>query len=446
MKYRKIFPSIFIPLLTILLVLGCEETTSRTPDGTSTIISSPTPLSQPFPNKISTPTPTVLTSITPVVTAPYIEFGSWSPDSQWIAYWVSSQEDVEKSSNAMPGGTLNFMNVKTGDVCAVPQFVTPDNQSAKIFWSDEIEVIIAISEEAFAGRPCQTAVYRKLEKFIQEEMPIDLAFSPDGQYRVHTLHKSNQHGILTFETTITLSDSATPLLHTTWRIDERLGEFGLGGEWISREQFLLYETLDQGPLILDTEHGVIPLLTELMSFNEIPSILGPEEYGMRAIPFPGVERDTFHILVQGVGTESNFPTLRLYHAENGQVEILPFRHAWRKPFSPDGQWLLMDERPDIGGYQSYTIWIRRTEEMSDEWQMIASDVDWALWTEHWDEMAFTSNGQITWQTFPDANIIGEWDTKPFSANPVAWSPNHRILVATGNIPGFGEYGMFLLER
>src|SRR5687767_4489759 len=45
-------------------------------------------------------------SITPLVTAPYLEFGSWSPDSQWIAYWVSSQEDVQQATNFMPGGTL----------------------------------------------------------------------------------------------------------------------------------------------------------------------------------------------------------------------------------------------------------------------------------------------------------------------------------------------------
>jgi hypothetical protein len=384
-------------------------------------------------------------SITPLVTAPYLEFGSWSPDSQWIAYWVSSEADVAQSTNFMPGGTLNFMNVATGEMCAVSQFVTPDNQSAQIYWSERMEVIIRMGEEAFTGKPCQNETYRQLDDFITEPVP-DPALSPSGEYHADTVLESSENGIVTFETSFTASGSEQPVQQVTWQIDERLGEYGLGGEWISQKQFLIYETLDQGPLILDVERGVIPVLTELFGLDQIPSITGPEGYGLYAIPIPGIERDSFHLLLQGVGTEANFPSVRLYHTEDGRVETLPFRYAWREAYSPDGQWLLMDERPDAGGYETYTISIRRVEEVDGDWRQVATNVNSALWNTDWTEMAFSSNETVTWQTFPDAERIGQWNTGQYWANPIAWSPDGRSLVMIGNIPGVVELGLFILER
>ena len=384
-------------------------------------------------------------SITPLVTAPYLEFGSWSPDSQWIAYWFSSQQDVQQATNFMPGGTLNFRNVTSGETCAVSQLVTPDNQSAKIYWSDEVEVIIAIGEETFAGKPCQIETYRELDNFETEPVP-NPGLSPAGEYHADTILQSSENSVLTFETTITATGSVQPAQRVTWQIDERLGEYGLGGEWISQEQFLVYETLDQGPLILDVERGMIPVLTEFFGLDEIPSIAGPEEYGLRAIPLSGMERDSFHLLVQGVGLEANFPAVMLYHAENGTMETLPFRYVWREPHSPDHQWLLMDERPDVGGYETYTISIRALDDIGGDWHQIATNVSSALWNTDWSEMAFSSNETVTWQTFPEAERIGQWYTGQFWTHAVAWSPDGRALVTIGNIPGAVESGLFILER
>lgn len=113
---------------------------------------------------------------------------------------------------------------------------------------------------------------------------------------------------------------------------------------------------------------------------------------------------------------------------------------------PDGQWLLIDERPTIGGYETYSISIRRVEDVHGDWQLIANDVDSASWTADWTEMAFNSDATVTWQTFPDAEPIGQWNTGEFWAHPVAWSPDGHALVTIGNIPGVAEYGLFILER
>src|SRR5688572_11993438 len=129
-KCAKSLLFMFGSVLTALVLAGCAGATSSAP----TTIPSETPIPSPVP----TNTPAVVFA-NPLVTAPYLEFGSWSPDSQWIAYWVSSQEDMEQGANFMPGGTLNFKNVTTGDTCAVSQFVTADNRSANVYWSDDME-------------------------------------------------------------------------------------------------------------------------------------------------------------------------------------------------------------------------------------------------------------------------------------------------------------------
>ena len=348
----------------------------------------------------------------------------------------------------MPGGTLNFMNVTTGEICAVSQFVTPDNRTAEVIWSEESQVIVVIAKEAFAGRPCQAEPYRRLDNYVPEQPLTDPALSPDRQYHADTALVSGENGILTFATTLTAVGSTQSLPRVAWQIDERLGDAsqGLGGEWISKEQFLLYETLDQGPLILDTEHGIIPVLTQLLGLDTIPSIAGSEEYGLWAIPLPGMKKDSFHLLVHGVGLEANFSNVMLYHAENKAIETLPFRQVWREGFSPDGQWLLMDERPDIGGYEAHTLSIRPVEETNGNWRTIAVDVNSVLWNRDGTEMAFNSDETLIWQTFPEAERIGEWNTMPFWTYPVTWSPDNRFLLTIGNIPGAIEYGLFILER
>jgi hypothetical protein len=300
----------------------------------------------------------------PIATASVIRFAGWSPDSRWVAYWVSSQEDVDNSPPySFPAGALHLANVEADESCAVPEFMSQDG--ATIHWSDDGAVIVGTVDGWFTGQPCQDKSYAPLADQAPDDSPApDPALSPDGLYRAVTALQSSDGGFLTFETTLAASDETQPLQRVTWQIDERLGDYGLGGEWISRNQFLVYETLTQGPLILDVEGNVRPVLSELFSLHQVPSILDEGGYSSRAIAAPGVEPDTFHLLLAGVGLEGNFPSVILFHAENELVETLPHRYVWWTPFSDDHQWLLMDERSDVAGYESHAISIRRVE---DSW-------------------------------------------------------------------------------
>lgn len=388
---------------------------------------------------------------TPLATAPFVSFASWSPEGRWIAYWISSQEDLDNQEPyTMPGGTLHFANVATGESCAVPQIVRPTNRTGEVRWSAEVEAIVVVGERTFAGRPCQTEPYTELAAYVpDEDRSRDPALSPDGRYRAATDRLATEDGILTFETTLVTRDGDQPLQRVQWQIDQRLGSYGLGGEWVSRTQFLIYETLTQGPLLVDVERGVTSVATELFGLEEIPSILGDEDYGLRAWPAPGLEPDSFHLLLSGgVGSMANFPPARLYHAERDVEEQLPYRRLWRGGFSPDHQWLLLEERCDVGGHETQTVWIRRLEDVGGAWQQLGRDVKYSMiWSDDATEIAYTQNETTTvWQTFPGGEVIGRWETGRFSVNPRAWSPDGRFLVAVGNVPGESEYGLFVLKR
>jgi hypothetical protein len=345
-----------------------------------------------------------------------------------------------------PAGTLNFVNVETGETCARPEIKSQDDGT--MHWAEDGAALVFVADDGwFTGRPCQDEPFTALAGYSPADSPApDPALSPDGLHRAATTLQSDEDGVLTFETSLAASDEAQPLQQVTWQIDQRLGDYGLGGEWISPSQFLIYETLNQGPLILDVQGDIVPVLTELFELSDIPSILGQEGYSSRGVASPAVKAGGFHLLLTGVGLESNFPQVMLYHAESGLVETLPYHHVWWAPFSDDGSWLLMDERPDVDGYETSSIWIRRVQDVGGQWLNLARGADYVLWADDQAEMAFNDDELVTWQTFPGVELIGRWETGQFWARPVAWSPDGRYLAAEGNVPGMWEYGLFVLER
>jgi WD40 repeat protein len=416
-----------------------------TPD--ATVASRPTRTPNPIVTATMTLSSPDFEAAKPLATAPAIRFAGWSPDSRWVAYWASSQEDVKDSAAyGSPAGTLHFVGAETGQICAASGIVARD-RTAGVHWSADGAVVIITADGVFTGRPCQAEPYTPLVDYVAQDGPqSDPARSPDGRYRAATMLTGSQGGILTFETTLTARDGSQPLQLATWQIDERLGDYDLMGQWISQKQFLVYETLTEGPLILDVDEGIISVLSDLFGLTEVPSILDDRGFGLRAVAATSEEAQTYHLLLTGVGQEDSFPATMLYHAESGVVETLPYRYAWWTPFSADRQWLLMDERPNVDGYESHAIWIRGFEDVDGEWQLLATGVDSLLWSTDGTEMAFNDDAHITWQTFPDAASIGSWDTGEYWTRPVGWSPSGRFLAAEGNMPGEWKHGLFVLER
>jgi Tol biopolymer transport system component len=386
--------------------------------------------------------------VEPFTTAAYIHFEDWSPDSRWLAYWLSSQEDLDNQlPGAMPGGTLHFADVATGETCAAPQFHSETDQAAFVDWVEDGRVVVVMGEQAFQGAPCQSEPFAALTDYRPEEdTQSDPTLSSDGRYRAATTLQSSANGVLTFETILTEAFEMQPMQSIRWQIDERLGDYGLGGQWVSPSQFLIYETLAEGPLLVDVQRGPIQVLTDLFGLDEIPSITSEQGYGLRAMAAPGIQPDTHHLVLSGVGVEANFPPAMLYHAESGLVETLPHRHVGG--FSVSYEWLFLHEGVDHAGYEiGYNLWARRLEDAGGDWRLLAPVFDYLLWRTDESEMAFTQNEtSVVWQTFPQGEPLGHWHTGRYWVLPVAFSPDGRYLAVVGNQPGLWQYGLFVLER
>ena len=389
----------------------------------------------------------------PFATASYLEFESWSPDGRWLAYWLSSPDDVANQlPGVMPAGSLYFGDPATGQTCAAPQFHPDPGLPASVHWGEDGAAMVVMGEEAFSGLPCQAGPFAPFAYARpQEAGGPDRAPSPDNRYWANTGLVSRENGVLTFETTLTASQDGAILQALTWQIDERLGDYGLGGAWVSPTQFLITESLSHGPVIMDIQRGMLPVLSTWLDLDEIPSILGPEGYSLRATAAPGPGTDTFHLALSGIGLEGNFPPVRLIHAHNGLVETLPYRQSWG--FSADGEWLFLQaeviasQLPAGGQNTGYDIWGRRLEDVQGAWQLVAPGVDSLLWREDGGELAFIQNETgVVWQTFPAGEWLGRWQTGGYRVQPAAFSPDGRYLAVAGGLPGQWEHALFVLPR
>ncbi len=208
----------------------------------------------------------------------------------------------------------------------------------------------------------------------------------------------------------------------------------MGGEWVGPSTFLLYETLEHGPLLLETTGAVRSVLSDLLGIRSVPSILGPEAYGWIARPSIDTATGSFHLLLSGVGEEARFPLAVLYHAEDGSQETLPYRHPWSDEFAPDGRWLLMDARPDDAGYEAHQVWIRPLEAADGDWTLLADRLDSDLWSLDMASYAWQHGSMVGWRTFPTGDLLGEWNTAPYAARPAMISPDGCRLAAEGNYP------------
>jgi hypothetical protein len=390
-----------------------------------------------------------------------LRLAGWSANGDWLAYWESSQEDVASQIEPWPPASLSFYNPHTAEICPHPHL---SSREALYLgeWTAAGEAVVKIGEEFYAVPPCGGRPYQRLPDFqliAGSQSPRgspapDPALSPGGEYRAVTTLQENQGGVLSFATRLTLtspeSSGSCPHISGAWQIDERLGDYTafLGGEWISPSQFLIHETLDQGPLILDAAGcRVAPVLAELFAQQQIPSMLGAEGYNLHAAAIPARHAGDYHLLLYGVGQEGNIPPARLYHAENGEVETLPYRYPYSAGilYGADGKaWLLMDSRPTVDSYETHAVYFRQPDDSGAGWRLLGDQVGGILWNSTVSQAAIISGAGLEWLEFPSLEQRGSWITRPYVAYPAAFSPSGCWLAAVGSRPGEAESGLFVL--
>ncbi|MFO7538705.1 MAG: hypothetical protein R6X32_11705, partial [Chloroflexota bacterium] len=380
------------------------------------------------PAATATPTPTPTMAHVYARDA-HIIAADWSPDSQWLPYWLSDQADMEGlEPYHWPGGRLYLLNSSSGQSCELPQFRTTAWGQKSVDWEGDNSLIVYDWEanQQWQGLPCQTDSFLLLS---QQPVPTPTpdfysGWSPDGRFRIHTELEAENDERWTFLTTLRDQDGRE-ITALTWQAYPGPGHT-TGGDWLTPTQFLLHYALD-GALLLDAARPgeVINVPVDLIGIE------APEEHG-GLIGRPGPEADSFYLLLRPGRFHSY---LYLYHAHSGQVERLPFRSPSLPTFSPDNQWLL-----DWG--ESNTLWLRPTAAIEGEWRLLAEGVNGSLFNDDLTELVLTRYEQrdpeqgdwdllLTWLTFPDGDLIGEWPTTPFTHRSISWSPNGRFLVFVG---------------
>lgn len=247
-------------------------------------------------------------------------------------------------------------------------------------------------------------------------------------------------GLLSLSTSIVVTPTGQVMNTVPWSIDQRLGEMGLGGAWITDRLFLIYETLPQGPLLIDVGGDVIQIAPDLFG---VPTDPGWPAVFYRAQAFMQPGTQTYHLILSAGGEEHRFPPVRLYHSETGQVEEMPFTHLWSPAFSPDGRWLLLDERPDRAGYGSNALWARPVEPPGRQPHFIGEGI--ALWSPGWTEVTFGLNNTFSVVTFPEGLQRQSGQVRVgYSLYPREWSPDGRWIAFEG-YTGRRPEAIFIVE-
>jgi hypothetical protein len=135
----------------------------------------------------------------------------------------------------------------------------------------------------------------------------------------------------------------------------------------------------------------------------------------------------YHIVLYGVGSESNFPPVRLYHSEDGQIEEMPFRDLWFPGFSSDGSWLLLDEHPIQDGFETHALWLRPIDPTGSQLRFFAAGSVPAAWSPDDSRIAFFRPDSVSLYTFPDGDLLNSWGSETYEPLSLSWSPQGDAL-------------------
>jgi len=366
----------------------------------------------------------------------------FSPNNKLLAYWTSINAPPIGFDD--PAGQIKFLDVATGRVCIHSGVAGYRSQLA---WREDDKVVIVGRDSATVGAPCgEDTAEIALPKNALGDKAVSVA--PGGYYQAETILRSdNDDGTENRETRINDLATGRTVNFVSWKIDVRVrgpGEgISLGGQWIAPDKFLIFETIDEGPLLIGVGGEVIRIASELFGLQTTAS--AQFTFAARGASVRSKQK-YYIVLFGGSGIEAAFPPARLFHSDTREVETLPFKRVWEPAFSPDGQWLLLAERPrGEDGREDYALWIRSVDPKGSQPRELArGDSPGALWSHDWTQVAFGGSPQLAVLSFPDGFEMGTWDMGNYTAIPRAWSLDNRLLAVEGYVPGKPDQALFLI--
>jgi hypothetical protein len=404
------------------------------------IVETATPSPTAIANLTVTPT-TLATQTIPIeslTTATMIRLEKWSPDGRIFAYWTFDGEQLLDFS--YPPGTLHFLNAQSGDVCSYPHPVTYTGH-VSLVWQPDGKVAVLSSDPPRLGTPCKNdfAIITDITS-VSTDLP-DPSLSPNGSYQAIT--RVLDAPSYTAETSILSTHTGETENTIDWRYQDTIGS-PVGGQWLTNDQFLINETLDQGPLLITVGKGITQVAPEI--FGK-PFECGQHCYTVsRGAPISGTNK--YHLALFGTGEVSNFPPFQLYHSESNEIEEIPFRQGGF--FSPNGKWIIFyDELVDTQESQQFQIWLRPVDPVNGSVNLLATtDVSPfpLAWSPDSTKLAVPSSMGITIFVLSNGSLLGAWDTGDYKSIEILWSPDNQVLALRGDLPLPGsQEALFLVH-
>ncbi len=471
-----IYHSFCLLSLVILAACGVPPTATLTPSATPTPLPTATP--SPLPSATATPLPPTITPTptptltftptatpvppTPVLTAPGLFAGSWSPDGRYFSFISQTSEDIAAMPDVpapgeLPPGAFGFYDTQTGQSCTYPEVnaLALNFRRGWIGWRGDhaYQVLTYTGKLVTVAAPCVNLPYA-LAGVFKEPVERTLAVSPDGRWALLAGEKTCWLFNIARQTAVTIEKCTPaasfspggdrlafaygdfPELHIyvyatasatvekliPWTYSGGVGVNGpVGPTWVSEDQFILQPT-DDGPTLVSLDREP---LTEIFP-NKLFNIQGDFTVVAYGAPEPGsgILHMIFHLSGGGIDI------FYLYHTENSILEELPYAYvSW---FDQNRSLLLCKYGP---AWTCLSYWMRDIDPPTS--QLIqASDLAFYSLMESPDGQLAASTSQmdsnqrlaVVIRSLPGLAVRKSWIDASDSYY-FAWSPDSSTLAA-----------------
>lgn len=335
---------------------------------------------------------------------------------------------------------LHFYNRETGESCRHEAIVTTTWWHT-VTWSGDEVVLISAEGKTYQGAPCgELAEVIGAVPTAQSPYPTTYTeLSPEGTYRATTAIEDARENHFPMITTITEEATGRITNRLEWAHRGVEGNPGLGGRWVSERDFLIFEALERGPLLLTVDRSeAIEVAPELFGVPAIPPTpsVPPSEpaASVRLYALGSAVRGEayYHLSLQNSGDLRFFEPVKLYHSESGLVETLDFVKLWGWGFSPDGRWVLGYEevvsRQRVSGYQ---FLIRPVDPPGSAVRPFGRTFSYMQFSPDGSRMAQASDNAVWIYAFPEGDLLGVWYHPQYDLTLCPWSPDGQSLIVIG---------------